>query len=144
MRAAAASQASADVRARSGTIRTDRWPPTPIVLALLLAAYVGLSTAGLLLLRRSLSSAEGTAGEQLSGLASDPAFLGGAVLYAASFTVWLLALRRNELSTVYPLFVGLGYAGVVVASFVLLGERASSSQLAGIVLVGVGALLLAR
>ena len=44
----------------------------------------------------------------------------------------------------YPLFVGLGYAGVVVASFVFLGERASSSQLVGIVLVGVGALLLAR
>lgn len=114
------------------------------MLALMLAAYVCLSTAGLLLLRRSLRGAEGTAGEQLAGLASDPSFLGGALLYAASFAVWMLALRRNELSTVYPLFVGLGYAGVVVASFVLLGERATSSQLAGIVLVGIGALLLAR
>ena len=112
--------------------------------ALTLVAYVCLSTAGLLLLRRSLGSAEGTAGEQLARLATDPAFVGGALLYAASFTVWLLALRRNELSTVYPLFVGLGYAGVVVASFVFLGERASSSQLVGIVLVGIGALLLAR
>jgi multidrug transporter EmrE-like cation transporter len=114
------------------------------VLAASIAGYVVLSTAGLLLLRSVLSSTRGTASEQAAELASNPLFITGAVLYAASFLVWLIALRSNELSTVYPLFVGLGYAAVTLASFVFLDEHLSLGKLVGIVLIGVGALLLAR
>ena len=50
-------------------------------------------------------------------------FLIGGACYACSFVAWLLALRRFELTTVYPIVVGSGYSAIVVASFLFLGER---------------------
>ena len=78
----------------------------------------------------------------LTDLVRDPRVLGGAVLYAASFLTWLLALRRDELSFVYPIFIGTGYVAIVLASAVLLDESLSATRLAGIALVGIGVLLI--
>ena len=72
-----------------------------MTLALNLLAYVVLSTSGLLLLRTGLRDDGG-----IADLVRDPRVLVGAVLYAASFLTWLFALRRNELSLVYPVFIG--------------------------------------
>jgi multidrug transporter EmrE-like cation transporter len=107
-------------------------------------AYVMLSTAGLLLLRSTLGSNDDTGGSQLSTLLSDPAFLIGACLYGISFLTWMLALRRFAITTVYPLFIGSGYAAVTLGSLVFLGESLSALRAFGIVLIGAGVLLLVR
>lgn len=108
-----------------------------MTLALNLLVYVVLSTSGLLLLRTGLRDDGG-----LADFVRDPRVLIGAVLYAFSFLTWLFALRRHELSLVYPMFIGTGYVTIVLASALFLDESLGAARLAGIALVGVGLLLL--
>ncbi len=103
-----------------------------------LVTYVALSTAGLMLLRRSLADA--TIAEALS----DPRFYAGAAGYALSFGTFLLSLRQFEVLTVFPVFLGATYATIAVAAAIFLGESLTPGRVAGIALVGAGLLLLAR
>jgi multidrug transporter EmrE-like cation transporter len=102
------------------------------------AAYTTLATLGLVVLRRSLADAS------LSELARAPGVYAGAVLYAASFGTFLLSLRHFEVLTVFPLFTGVAYATVTVASALLLDEPLTPARVAGIALVAAGAVLLVR
>lgn len=107
-------------------------------LALYAVAYTMLATAGLVLVRRSLEDAS------FSELVQEPGLYLGGLLYAASFATFLASLRSYEVLTVFPLFTGITYATVAVAAAVILDEPLSASRLAGIALVGVGAVLLVR
>jgi small multidrug resistance pump len=100
--------------------------------------YTSLATTGLVLLRRSLADAT------FAELARDPAVLVGGLFYATSFATFLLSLRRFDVLTVFPLFSGLTYATVAIAAAVVLDESVTTARLAGIALVGVGAVLLVR
>jgi multidrug transporter EmrE-like cation transporter len=100
--------------------------------------YVTLATTGLVLLRRSL--ADGS----LTAAMSDPAFFLGGLCYAASFGTFLLALRRFEVLTVYPIFTGLAYTTVSVAAVVFLNESFGTARFLGVVFVGAGVVLLTR
>lgn len=109
-----------------------------MVFAAYLVAYVVLSTAGLMLLRRSLADVP------LSDALADPRFYAGAAGYALSFTTFVLSLRHFEVLTVFPTFLGLTYAAIAVSAAIFLGETLTPSRVAGIALVGAGLLLLAR
>jgi multidrug transporter EmrE-like cation transporter len=100
--------------------------------------YVAFATSGLVLLRRALSDSS------LAVAISDPEFVVGGLCYAASFATFLLALRRFEVLTVYPIFTGLAYATVSVAAVVFLNESFGAIRFVGVLLVGVGVLLLTR
>lgn len=102
------------------------------------AAYTTLATLGLVVLRRSLSDAS------LSEIARTPGFYAGGLLYAASFGTFLLSLRHFEVLTVFPLFTGIAYATVAVASALYLDEPLTLARVAGIALVAAGAVLLVR
>ncbi len=103
-----------------------------------LVSYVVLSTAGLMLLRRSLADAA------LADALSDPRFYAGAAGYALSFGTFLLSLRRFEVLTVFPVFLGVTYAAIAVAAAIFLGESLTPGRVAGLALVGAGLVLLAR
>lgn len=109
-----------------------------MALAAYAVVYTTLATAGLVVVRRSLEDAS------LSELVQDPAVYAGALLYAASFATFLASLRSYEVLTVFPLFTGVTYATVTVAAAILLDESLTASRLAGIALVGAGAVLLVR
>jgi multidrug transporter EmrE-like cation transporter len=109
-----------------------------VALTVYAVVYTTLATAGLVLLRRSLADAP------LDELLRDPAFFLGGVCYAVSFATFLLSLRHFDVLTVFPLFTGLAYASVAVAASLVLDESLTASRLAGIALVGVGAVLLVR
>jgi multidrug transporter EmrE-like cation transporter len=100
--------------------------------------YAALATTGLVLLRRSLSDAS------LTAAISNPEFIVGGFFYAASFGTFLLALRRFEVLTVYPIFSGLAYATVSIAAVIFLNESLGLTRLLGILLVAGGVVLLAR
>lgn len=104
-----------------------------MTLAAYTVTYVALSTAGLLLLRRSLPN-----GSSISDLVHHPMVLAGGTLYALSFLTFLLALRRYHLSLVYPLFVGCGYVAVVVGAAFVLDERVTLVRGIGIAIIGLG------
>jgi len=113
-----------------------------MLLFVLCIVYTALNTSGLLLLRVSLQHMHGSAG--VRSVIVDPRFIGGVICYGLAFMTWLVTLSTNPLSTVYPLFVGVAYSSVVLASFGLLHEHVTTPKLAGIGLVGVGILFVVR
>jgi len=70
-----------------------------------------------------------------------PFFLVGAVLYSASFALYVNALSQTKLSVAYP-FIGLTYVIVVLLSVVVLNEPISIETALGAVLVFLGVSLI--
>lgn len=70
-----------------------------------------------------------------------PFFLLGAVLYGASFALYVNALSQTRLSVAYP-FIGLTYVIVVLLSAVVLNEPISVETALGAVLVFLGVSLI--
>jgi multidrug transporter EmrE-like cation transporter len=112
-----------------------------LFLALYIAAYAVLNSAGLLLVRSALKDRPSAL---TLGALAEPRLILGLGLYALGFLAWIMTLRRYELATVYPVFVGVGYVSVVVASALLLSEQITVTRLMGILLVGVGVILVVR
>ena len=81
--------------------------------------------------------------ESVWALASNPFVLGGIGLYGASTLLWIFVLSRLPLSQAYP-FVGLSIVITSVVGAVWLGERLSPGQVAGILMVSAGVLLVVK
>jgi multidrug transporter EmrE-like cation transporter len=111
--------------------------PEPRLVALL-GSYVVLSTTALMLIRSTLD-VHRSPHESLTRSLLSPALVLGGFLYATSFCVWLLALRHYPPTTVYPLFVGVGFVGVALGSWLVLGESLGPTRIvgAGVVLAGI-------
>ena len=106
--------------------------------------YILTSTTGLLLLRRTLSEVVAFDVSSLRGLVTNPLFIGGVLSYIISFLTWLYLLSQRDVTTIYPIALGLGYTAVVISSLIFLQERISAIQLVGIILIGLGLLLIIR
>jgi len=76
-------------------------------------------------------------------IAQEPHILGGLLCYAVSVVVWIMALSRVEVSVAYPM-LSLGYVVNAIAAYYLFGEAVSGMRLAGIGVIIVGVLLVAR
>ncbi len=62
----------------------------------------------------------------------------GAVLGIGSMALWIYILGRHHISHAYPIFVGLGFVNITLASWLFLHEEISSTRLAGIALILMG------
>jgi multidrug transporter EmrE-like cation transporter len=113
-----------------------------VALGLYVTFYAALNTCGLLLLRVALRDRDAAAG--LPATLRDPRLAAGLVLYALGFLTWVASLSRYELSTVYPVFVGVSYVAVVLASALVLSEDMTAAKIIGIALVGAGVMLVVR
>jgi len=69
--------------------------------------------------------------------------MSGLTLYGLSTVLLVLALREGELSLLYPI-ISLTYAWVTILSVLLLGEKVTSIEAAGIVIIIAGVALLGR
>jgi multidrug transporter EmrE-like cation transporter len=108
------------------------------------ASYALLSTGGVLLLRTALKDMDELSAASIRSLLAEPSFLLGFVLYALSFLTWLLALRRYEVVVIFPVFVAVGYACVVLGGYLFLGESLSAGRVVGILVIFAGMALLFR
>lgn len=66
-----------------------------------------------------------------------PGVLGGLALYGISTILWLMALKRLELSLAYP-FVAVGIVLTSIAGTLLFHEYLSATRLGGIALICLG------
>jgi multidrug transporter EmrE-like cation transporter len=66
------------------------------------------------------------------------------LLYAISFTVWLVILRSVPLAIAYPAAVGATLCGATAVAVIVLGETIGVSQGAGIALILIGIVLIFR
>ncbi len=103
-----------------------------------------------LLLRHGLLKSGGLAvqpGQWLAGWMStllQPAFLSGIILYALAAIVWFYALSVTEVSTGYPVLVGLTFVLVTLGAVGVFREPAAPLKIAGIVTILAGILLVTR
>jgi multidrug transporter EmrE-like cation transporter len=115
-----------------------------VTTALYVSSYALLSAGGVLLLRTAMKDVDELSAASVRGLLADPAFLLGFFLYALSFLTWLLALRRYDVVVIFPVFVAVGYACVVLGGYLFLGESLSASRVVGILVIFAGMALLFR
>jgi drug/metabolite transporter (DMT)-like permease len=59
----------------------------------------------------------------------------GVVLYGGSFLLWLYILSRNPVSFAYPIAVGITLAVTVLGAYFFLGEKITTLQIAGILVM---------
>lgn len=67
----------------------------------------------------------------------------GMVCYAASIGLWLAVLAKVEVGAAYPM-LSIGYVIAAVLGFLFLGESLGAARIAGIGLIGVGVVMIAR
>jgi multidrug transporter EmrE-like cation transporter len=115
-----------------------------VTAAAYVAAYALLSTGGVLFLRSALRDVDELSLEAARHLLTNPYFLAGFLLYSLSFFTWLLALRRFEVVAIFPVFVGVGYACVVLGAYLFLDESLTASHATGILVILAGIALIAR
>ena len=68
--------------------------------------------------------------------------LGGA-LHAAALVLWVIGLKRVELSIAYP-FIALGFVLVSLLSWMFLNETLGVTRLVGMLLIAFGVVVIAR
>ena len=73
----------------------------------------------------------------------NPYVFTGLFFYVANIFIWFDLISKQNLSYVYP-FLSLGYAGVVIASAVILGEALSWQRIVGVVIICIGVYIVAR
>lgn len=106
---------------------------------ILIAVYVCLNSVGQLLIKMgTIEIGDVTGIEKLL----NAKLLGGIVLFGLSFLTWIFILFKANLSYAFPFAVGLGYVAVLSLAIVVLKESATSIQLGGMALVGVGIVLM--
>jgi multidrug transporter EmrE-like cation transporter len=76
-------------------------------------------------------------------LAAEPWLWLGLGCYVVSVVVWILALSRVEVSIAYPM-LSIGYIINALVAWAWLGEVLSVNKIAGIAIITVGVIVLAR
>jgi multidrug transporter EmrE-like cation transporter len=110
-------------------------------LSLILVA-VTMSAAAQILFKIGLTGPAPVASGVIGALLT-PAIAGGLALYGVGTLVWLAALSRVEVSQAYP-FVGLGFVLTALFGHYLFGDRLSLHRVAGVLLVILGIVVIAR
>lgn len=76
-------------------------------------------------------------------LATNLPILGGLSCYVVSVVVWILALSRVEVSIAYPM-LSIGYVVNAGLAWMLFGEAVGPQRLAGIAVIIVGVVIVAK
>lgn len=73
-----------------------------------------------------------------------PEFILGLLLYIFSFLAWLILLSKKQLTYIFPILTGLGYASIIITSFLFLREEIDLFKIIGIILIGAGILFVTK
>jgi Membrane transporters of cations and cationic drugs len=75
--------------------------------------------------------------------ATEPHIVGGLGCYVVSVAIWIMALSRVEVSIAYPM-LSIGYVVNALAAYYLFGESLTAAKIAGIGVIILGVVLLAK
>lgn len=110
---------------------------------LIILYYLASNSLGLYFVKNFFKTTKDASLFSMAAL-TNPQLMVGAVLYASSFLAWLWLLSKEDLSTIYPIIVGLGYIAILAMSFVVLKEQPTLSKFIGAFLIISGVLFLVR
>ncbi len=111
--------------------------PLDLILSLLCAV---LTTLGMIGLKMALPDAVSAS----ALLAQALPLTGAAAVYFTGLGLWTVALARNELSTAYPIGIGLSLFSATLGGHWAFGEALTPGKLAGGGFILLGALLISR
>jgi multidrug transporter EmrE-like cation transporter len=75
--------------------------------------------------------------------ATEPHIVSGLGCYVVSVAIWIMALSRVEVSIAYPM-LSIGYVVNALAAYYLFGESFTAAKIAGIGVIILGVVLLAK
>ncbi len=104
---------------------------------------ISLSSVAQLLLKKGAAQAAGFDFASVMKLFTNLNILLGLSGYAASAVLWIYVLNRMKLSIAYPL-ASLGYIFTSVLAVLFLDEKISGNQIAGLLLIIAGVVVLVR
>ena len=121
---------------------------SPLILGLILLS-VSLNALAQVFLRKAMLVLNAHGGfaqpvlDLVAQLALNPFLIFGMSLYAISIFTWLFVLSKVEVSLAYP-FQSLGYIIAAALGLFFLGENVTLARAAGIGMIGVGLVFIAR
>ena len=113
-------------------------------LTAILTAVANLLLRGGVLRAGGLSLSPETFVDQFIALCKEPIFVLGVFLYGAAAVVWLRVISFDELSTSYPILVGMTFILVGLGSITLFEEQMSSLKLVGMATILGGIFVVTR
>jgi len=111
-------------------------------LAIYVTLYLLFTIGGLLLMKAGAGSASVQLDKTLLQLSLNVSLAAGLFCYAVSFLLWIVLLRKFDITYIVPLTTGISYVAVVVGGVWLFGERVSLLQGSGIAIILLGIVLL--
>ncbi|MEI7643962.1 MAG: EamA family transporter [Chloroflexales bacterium] len=90
-----------------------------------------------------LSLSTGSIFQIIWQIATAPYVIGGLLIYGVGTFFWLITLSRIELSVAYP-FVSLNQVLILLIAWLVLREQISPMRAAGVIIICIGMLLVAR
>ena len=108
----------------------------------LAAISIVMSVLAQFLLKTGVGRAQLGTVPAVQGALTEPLVWGGLAMYGVSALLWLLVLAQWDVSKAYPL-VGGGFVLAALAGHVL-GEPVGFTRLAGILMISLGVVVVAR
>jgi len=102
-----------------------------------------LTAAGLTWIKHDLALLGGASLLTL-GWTGAVALAAAASVYLSGMLAWLIVLGRNQMSTAYPIGIGLSLAATTLAAIVVLGEPVGTMRLLGIAAILAGAVCIGK
>src|SRR5579883_749015 len=111
------------------------------MLAVLLCTFINAASQACIKLGTASLGGHPTMLETALGIVTKPLLFSGYALLGASTVLFVLALRKGDLSLLYPVLT-LGYVWVTVLSVVMFHDSMNSFKIAGVavIIAGVGVL----
>ncbi|MDS4068169.1 MAG: hypothetical protein RKO24_00940 [Candidatus Competibacter sp.] len=115
-----------------------------VALSAVLTALANLLLRGGVLGHGGLSLAPDKVGSDLLGLLTQPLFVAGVFFYGLAAVVWFSVLAIENLSTSYPVLVGLAFVLVGSGAIFFFSESLSIQKLCGMAIILGGIAVVAR
>jgi drug/metabolite transporter (DMT)-like permease len=117
---------------------------SPVSTPFLFTAYTVFSVAGMVLVKYAAPGLKAAVSQGTSILLPGLLVAGGAGMYVLGFLLWMVILTRSPLTVAYPIAVGLTMVFSTLCAVLFLRETLTWSAIAGMVLVFLGVVLLAK
>ena len=110
----------------------------PLVLTAVLTMAANLLMRHGLVLAGGLSFAMRPIWKPVIALASEPTFVAGVIAYGLAAIVWFQVLSNAEVTSAYPMLVGLTFLLVSIGGVFLLGETMPAGKVVGLSVILAG------
>ncbi len=113
-----------------------------MAIIIFVALYLLFSCVGMVLIKYGSANNAFVIAGRIFSLKLDFYTVVGLVFYLLSFVMWVVVLQKFKLSYISPLVSGISYVLIILLSLIVLHEKISGFQWAGIGVIFIGVILM--